>query len=140
MPDELMALAHAVRDRAYAPYSGYRVGAALRTPSGATFVGCNVENLSFGATICAERMAVGAMVAAGETQVAEVAVVTLDGAPPCGLCLQVLAEFVPDLAACRVASLALKSGETTVWTLSELLPYHFQSDQVRRTDAGSGGV
>jgi cytidine deaminase len=97
--DRLLTLARAVRARAYAPYSGYRVGAAVLTRSGHVFVGCNVENSTFGATICAERSAVSAMVAAGHHDLVGCAVVTGGPRPgsPCGICRQVLSEFARDI-------------------------------------------
>lgn len=103
---ELFQRAVAVQSNAYAPYSVYRVGAALLTESGAVFAGCNVENVSFGATICAERVAIGTMVAAGETVWTKLVVVTPSGGTPCGICLQVLAEFA--------------SPEAQVWWGSEV--------------------
>ncbi len=90
---ELIRQASAVRERAYAPYSGYAVGAALLTASGQIFTGCNVENASYSATICAERAAVSAAIAAGERSFIAIAVVTTNGAAPCGVCRQVLNEF-----------------------------------------------
>jgi cytidine deaminase len=95
---ELVIHARAVRELAYAPYSRFLVGAALRTDSGRVFVGCNVENASYGATICAERSAILAMVAAGERAITSIAVFTDADtlAMPCGLCRQVISEFQRD--------------------------------------------
>lgn len=124
--DHLVQEAIAVRQHAYAPYSGYMVGAAIATKSGAVYVGCNVENSTFGATICAERGAIMQMVAAGEKDPIACAVVTKDGGSPCGICRQVLAEFARDLPVVLVG-LAADDGETgTVVHLSELLPLAFR--------------
>jgi cytidine deaminase len=90
---ELIALAVQVRARAYAPYSGYAVGAALRTKSGRIFSGVNIENAAYPAGICAERAAVFAAVSQGEREFDAIAVVTSNGGSPCGSCRQVLAEF-----------------------------------------------
>ncbi len=97
-PQALLDLARDARERAYAPYSKFRVGAAVLSESGRIYVGCNVENATYGATICAERSAVCVMVAAGETKLQGVAVFS-DAEPPatpCGICRQVLAEFAED--------------------------------------------
>jgi cytidine deaminase len=103
--ERLVAAARSVRANAYAPYSHYRVGAAILTTSGAIHVGCNVENATYGATLCAERAAVAAMVAAGEVQPVACAVVTAGPRPgsPCGICRQVLAQFARDLDLILVA-------------------------------------
>jgi cytidine deaminase len=92
---ELVDAARAVREHAYAPYSRFLVGAALRAENGQIFVGCNVENASYGGTICAERAAILAMVAAGQRSITSIAVFTdaVTLAMPCGLCRQVISEF-----------------------------------------------
>src|SRR5580698_7548598 len=118
--DALVSAARAVREKAYAPYSRFPVGAALLTRSGRVFCGCNVENLSFGLTVCAERAAVFAAVAAGETKFDALAVVadSIQPVTPCGACRQVLAEFSSDLKICSV-NLQDQRYETTI---AELLP------------------
>jgi cytidine deaminase len=124
--DQLVQEATAVRERAYAPYSDYRVGAAIATKQGSIFVGCNVENSTFGATICAERGAIMQMVAFGETEPIACAVVTKDGGSPCGICRQVLAEFAPDMPIVMVG-LASPEGESgKVVQLKDLLPLAFR--------------
>ena len=126
----LVTLARQVRDRAYAPYSRFSVGAAVRAQqagplhrSGATFAGCNVENASFGLTICAERNAVFQAVAAGVRRIDAVAVVTDAPTPtmPCGACRQVLREFGPDM----VVIGATVDGKIARYRLSDLLPGSF---------------
>ena len=115
--EPLIEAAWRVRERAYAPYSKFHVGAALLV-EGKVFTGCNVENLSFGLTMCAERVAVGAAVAAGLTKLEAVAVVADTGVPisPCGACRQVLAEFGDPLVCLA------NREERLVFRLSELLP------------------
>ena len=118
----LVAAAREVRERAYAPYSGFRVGAALRTATGSVFTGTNVENASYGATICAERAAVFGMVAAGERNITHIAVYA-EGpelAMPCGMCRQVLVEHGRN----AVVVVAGPQGARTT-TLTELLPEPF---------------
>src|ERR1051326_1550112 len=117
---QLVDPAFQARRRAHAPYSGFAVGAALLTKSGKIFSGCNVENVSFGLTICAERSAVAAAVANGEKDFIAIAVVADSSEPalPCGACRQVLAEFNPDLKI--IASTAGRTVEE--FTLSDLLP------------------
>src|SRR5450432_4071326 len=116
----LIEKARAAREQAYAPYSRFAVGAALRTKSGRVFVGCNVENLSFGLTICAERVAVGAAVAAGEREFEALAVVADSREPvtPCGACRQVLAEFSSTLPVCS----ANLEGAVYESCIADLLP------------------
>ena len=118
---ELMQLAVKARLRAYAPYSKFQVGAALRCQSGAVFLGCNVENISYGLTLCAERVAASAAIAAGERNFAEMAIVADSRAPivPCGACRQFLAEFNPDLR----LLLGTVAGVIEVVGLRELLPH-----------------
>lgn len=107
---------------AYAPYSHYPVGAALRTTAGVIYTGCNVENASYSATICAERTALVKAVSEGERQFEAIAVVTDSGGFPCGICRQMLYEFAPDL---RVI-IAKPDGEILFeMRLSELLSHGF---------------
>ena len=128
----LVAAARAARAMAYAPYSGYRVGAALRVEGGEVVSAANVENASYGLTICAERAAVVAAVAAGHRRFEAVAVAA-DGPEPasaCGACRQVLREF-PNGPALRVL-LAGESGDALmVTTLEELLPGGFGPERLR---------
>lgn len=117
---DLMEEARCIRERAYAPYSHFAVGAALLGKSGRVFTGCNVENISFGLTICAERNAVFAAVAAGEREFEMIAIIADSKTPvtPCGACRQVLAEFSADLE----ITCANLEGATFRSTLRELLP------------------
>jgi cytidine deaminase len=116
--DHLVELAWETRMRAHAPYSQFQVGAAVLASDGRVFTGCNVENLSFGLTMCAERVAIGAAIAAGASEFEAVAVVADTGVPisPCGACRQVMAEFgVPRI-------LLANRSERLEFTLEELLP------------------
>ena len=127
------ALEAAARDaqrRAYAPYSKFRVGAAVRM-AGEVFEGANVENASYGLAMCAERTAVFAAVLAGARRLEAVAVCT-DASPPsspCGACRQVLLEFAPDPAAVTVTAIS-PSGERRSWTLAELIPDGFSGKEL----------
>ncbi len=123
---ELIEAARAVRERAYAPYSSFLVGAAVRAESGALFVGCNVENASYGATICAERSAILTMVATGQRVITSLAVFTDADklAMPCGLCRQVISEFHRD-ALLVVAN----PRERRVLRFSEIFPEPFVLDR-----------
>lgn len=131
LPDlaALVVVARAARANAYAPYSRYAVGSAVLTDDGRTFSGVNVENASYGATVCAERVAVWTAVAAGARRVVAVAVVTAGGGSPCGLCRQVLAEFAD--AAMPIA-MAAPDGDPTVRTLGELLPLAWTAADLTR--------
>ncbi len=125
-PRELIDAAATMLPRAHCPYSKYQVGAALLAKDGSVFTGCNVENASYGLTLCAERAAVGAAVAAGCRAFAAIAVVSNDAPPsfPCGACRQVLAEFcAPDLPV-HVAT-AGTPGAYETCTLKDLLPKAF---------------
>lgn len=133
MPPEsdLITAARAVRDNAYAPYSRFKVGAAIRAASGQIYSGCNVENVAYPEGTCAEAGAIAAMVAAGETRLKEVAVIADSPTPvsPCGGCRQKLAEFgagdVP-------VTLATTDGRQVQTTISALLPGQFSAAHMDR--------
>jgi cytidine deaminase len=124
----LVAQALAASSRAHAPYSRFHVGAAVLTASGETFAGCNVENASYGLTICAERAAVCAAVAAGHKQIVAVAVVTKGGHSPCGACRQVLSEFGPTMDV--IMADAEDASRVTTTTLDKLLPSSFDASSL----------
>jgi cytidine deaminase len=125
--DSLVDAARAVQQQAYAPYSHFRVGAAIEADNGAVFVGCNVENASYGLTICAERAAVAAAVGAGVRRIRRAVVVTDSDPPaaPCGACRQVLSEFGPDMLVEAVGP-----ERTSRWSMRELLPAAFGPEQL----------
>jgi cytidine deaminase len=125
--DALVEAARAVQQRAYAPYSRFRVGCALEADDGRVFVGCNVENASYGLTICAERAAVCAAVAAGARRLRRAVVVTDADPPaaPCGACRQVLFEFGREMRVDAVGPAGAAS-----WTMAELLPAAFGPEQL----------
>jgi cytidine deaminase len=127
---ELIAAALEAQKRFYAPYSNFPVGAAIRTASGKVFQGCNVENASYGLTICAERVAATSAVAAGEKEFVGVAVASRGGLSPCGACRQFLAEFSPNVEIVMVNS--LKPSEIHEATLSQLLPGRFEGADIER--------
>ena len=120
MKNELREAATRARLRAYAPYSGFLVGAALLSESGAVITGCNVENISLGLTMCAERVCVGRAIEQGEKNFKAIAIVadTMTPIVPCGACRQVLAEFTPGVA---ITSWTLE-GVSQEFLLTELLP------------------
>ncbi|HEV7365774.1 MAG TPA: cytidine deaminase [Gemmatimonadales bacterium] len=128
MTDSLISAARSAQARAYAPYSKFRVGAALEAADGTVFTGCNIENASYGLTICAERAAVCAAVSAGAKRFRRAVVVSDVDPPaaPCGACRQVLAEFGLDLSIDGVGS-----KRTVNWRLADLLPVAFGPEQLR---------
>jgi cytidine deaminase len=120
MEEELRQIATRVRGRAYAPYSKFLVGAALLSVSGRVFAGCNVENISFGLTMCAERVCVGNALQEGEREFQSITIVSDSEVPvmPCGACRQVLAEFSPNIS---IVSWTVRGAKKEV-TLATLLP------------------
>ncbi|MEM8824171.1 MAG: cytidine deaminase [Pseudomonadota bacterium] len=130
MSQTLRDAALAVRENAYAPYSKFQVGAAIRTVDGTVFTGCNVENVAYPEGTCAEAGALAAMCAAGEREVAEVYVVagSPSPVPPCGGCRQKLAEFA---AGHVVVTMATVSGEETRLRVDELLPGAFDAGHMK---------
>jgi cytidine deaminase len=127
----LCRAAFAALEQAYAPYSGFRVGAALLGSDGSVTVGCNVENSAYPAGICAERAAIAGAVAKGVRSF-ELLVVATDAeepTPPCGMCRQALVEFAPDLLVVSCT----RNGLESRWTLGELLPRPFTPHSLERT-------
>jgi len=127
----LVDAARAARENAYAPYSKFKVGAALRSASGTVFQGCNVENVAYPEGTCAEAGAIAAMVAGGDTRIAEIAVIADSPKPvsPCGGCRQKIAEFAaPDVK----VTLATLEGVVHETTVADLLPGSFDADYMSR--------
>ncbi len=120
----------AAMERAYAPYSSFRVGAALLAGDGSVTEGCNVENAAYPATLCAERTAVAAAVARGVREFAAIMIATEadDPTPPCGTCRQVLVEFAPHLIVMSVT----RAGREARWLMSDLLPHAFTPTSMGR--------
>ncbi len=128
--NQLIEQAAAVRDRAWAPYSKFAVGAAVLVDGGHVFVGCNVENASYGLSMCAERNAIAQAVAAGHRELIAVAVVAKPLATPCGACRQVLAEFNASMPI--ICADAAKLADLRTFRLDELLPHRFSGDDLRQ--------
>ena len=128
----LLSAAAKVRENAHAPYSGFKVGAAIRAASGRIYTGCNVENVAYPEGTCAEAGAIAAMVAGGDTVIAEAAVIadSPDPVPPCGGCRQKLAEFAaPEVE----ITLATTAGQSRVMRVAELLPGAFAASHMTRS-------
>lgn len=125
---ELVKAAIEAREYAYTPYSNYRVGAALLTTAGTIYRGCNIENAAYTPTNCAERTAIFKAVSEGDTDYTAIAVVTADGGPPCGVCLQVMREFAPHLT----VVIGNLKGEYQVFKLDDLLPQSFGPENLLR--------
>lgn len=133
----LLDAATNVRENAYAPYSRFKVGAALRTSSGVIYAGCNVENVAYPEGTCAEAGAIAAMVAAGETRIAEMLVIadSPDPVPPCGGCRQKIAEFA---AQDVVVTLCTTAGQSRRMTVADLLPGVFTAAHMAASDSAGG--
>ena len=122
---ELIERAREVREKAYAPFSNFKVGAALQTKSGKVFTGCNVESASYGLTVCAERVAIWKAVSEGEKEFSHIAVVadTEELTPPCGVCRQIIWEFCGDIP----ISFSNLDGKNETLHMKELLPRAFDN-------------
>ncbi len=122
---QLIKLALKAMENAYVPYSGFKVGAALLTSEGKAYTGCNIENISFGATICAERTAMFKAISEGETSFVKLAVVSSADKItfPCGICRQVINEFMPN-----GEIILYGNGKTEIYSVSELLPHSFDNE------------
>lgn len=123
--DNLVEAARAVRERAYAPFSKFKVGAAVKTKSGKVYIGCNIESASYGLTVCAERVAIWKAVSEGEREFTNVAVVadTEELTPPCGVCRQIIWEFCGDIP----VTFANLKGKTETVQMKEILPRAFDT-------------
>lgn len=126
--DYLLQQAVVAMDNAYTPYSNYKVGAALMTTDGKIYKGCNIENAAYTPSVCAERTAVFKAVSEGEREFTAIAVATVNGGPPCGVCRQVLREFAPNLT----VIVGDVEGNCQVLTLPDLLPHSFGPENLSR--------
>ncbi|NOZ49677.1 MAG: cytidine deaminase [Chloroflexi bacterium] len=122
----LVRRAMQARSKAYAPYSRYAVGAAVLTMAGDIFDGCNIENATYSATVCAERVAIFKAISEGQRHLAAIAVVTENGGSPCGICRQVMREFAPDM----VVLIADAEGSYRRSTVAQLLPDSFAPEDL----------
>jgi cytidine deaminase len=129
--DDLIAGATRARERAYTPYSNFKVGAALLGKSGKVYTGCNVENAAYGPSMCAERIAVFKAASEGEREFEAIAIVTDNGASPCGTCRQVMMEFAPDMT----VIIADTEGNISLTKVRISLPDGFTPDQLPHTQS-----
>lgn len=126
--DHLLKVAIEAREKSYSPYSHYKVGAALLTTHGKIYTGCNIENAAYTPSNCAERTAIFKAISEGDQDFAAIAVVTINGGAPCGVCRQVIREFAPDLTII-VGNI---TGDYQVLTLPDLLPDSFGPENLPR--------
>jgi len=126
--DHLLEVAIEAREKSYSPYSHYKVGAALLTTHGKIYTGCNIENAAYTPSNCAERTAIFKAVSEGDQDFAAIAVATINGGTPCGVCRQVIREFAPNLTII-VVNIA---GDYQVLTLPDLLPDSFGPESLPR--------
>lgn len=126
--DNLFKQAIEAREYSYSPYSHYKVGAALLTKGGKVYTGCNIENAGYTPSVCAERTAIFKAVSEGEREFVAIAIATLNGGAPCGVCRQVIREFSPDMTIIFGAI----EGEYQVQSLSDLLPHSFGPENLSR--------
>lgn len=127
MSHDLRDKAHDASTRSHSPYSKAKVGAALETADGKIYQGCNIENASFGGTVCAERVAIWKAVSEGHKKIKRIYVFTQDGWPPCGMCLQVMTEFADENLEITIGD---KNGKETTKRLNELLPCAFTPEHM----------
>lgn len=130
--DKLVEKASKILLNSYAPYSGVHVAAAVLTSSGNVYLGVNIENASYGLTVCAERVAIASAITNGEKEFIAIAIAsnTEEPLPPCGACRQVLAEFAKNDII--VISYSVNTNKKKVWRLSELLPHAFKSSHIEK--------
>ncbi|NLM11035.1 MAG: cytidine deaminase [Clostridiaceae bacterium] len=126
---DLVKKAMKAKENAYAPYSGFRVGACVKTQDGRIYTGCNIENSSFGATICAERTAIVKAISEGETKISAIAITSdSDGLTyPCGICRQVISEFRSDNTKIICSN---KKGEYKIYEINDILPHAFTKEDM----------